>query len=219
LMSVARFSPVNEYKVVVKRQLALTSLEDFAVLLRDGHFDLGNGFHSTSYMNPHALFDRPSVVLRLAQDLLDVIELVPFFIKRQTQVVAGPVTGGAQLAFVMAAFLDGVSKKGARVFHAPIHKIDGKLMMRKHYQELVQGKRVLLADDVRNTGSTFKEAFELVSACGGEVIATTELYDRLSVIHELPVPNIPLAEYRLEQDLVPADQCPQCKLGIPITRF
>ena len=87
----------------VRRQ-ALRQLEDFAVLMRNGHFDYGNGFHGRVYLNPHQLFRHPSTIWRLAQDLLDVL---PGDLLEQTEVVAGPVVGGALLAHTLAGLLDG----------------------------------------------------------------------------------------------------------------
>jgi len=212
-------NPAKALNLDVKQALALSSLEEVGVLLRDIHVDYGNGFHGTSYINPHALLERAAVILRLAQDLLEVLELGSV-IKREIQVVSGPVTGGAQLALIMAAFLDGwAGKKKGPIFHAPIHRVNGGFLIRDHYKKVLKGRRVLLADDVRHTGATFVQCHKLITDCGGEVIATTELYDRMSVLMELPVPNIALAQYRLEQDLVPANDCVQCKLKVPITRF
>src|SRR5918995_3977909 len=86
------------------RQQALKKLQDFEVLMRQGHFDYGNGFHGRVYLNPHQLFRFPSTIWRLAQDLLDVL---PLDLLEQTEVVAGPVTGGALLAHTLAGLLDG----------------------------------------------------------------------------------------------------------------
>ena len=85
------------------RARALQDLRKSGVLMVDGHFDFGNGFHGTAYVNPHQLFRQPSTIWRVAQDLLEVI---PDDILQQTEVVAGPVTGGALLAHTMAGLLD-----------------------------------------------------------------------------------------------------------------
>ena len=37
------------------RRQALRQLEEFEVLMRNGHFDYGNGFHGRVYLNPHQL--------------------------------------------------------------------------------------------------------------------------------------------------------------------
>ena len=74
------------------------------MLMRDGHFDYGNGYHGRVYLNPHQLFRHPSTIWRLAQDLIDVL---PARFSSATEVVAGPATGGALLAHTIAGLLDG----------------------------------------------------------------------------------------------------------------
>ena len=55
------------------RQKALADLGESGVLMRDGHFDYGNGYHGSVYLNPHQFFRHPSTIWRFAQDLLDVL--------------------------------------------------------------------------------------------------------------------------------------------------
>src|SRR6059058_4189108 len=133
------------------RQQALKDLQQDEVLMLDGHFDYGNGYHGRVYLNPHQLFRHPSTIWRFAQDLID---LLPGDLVQRTEVVAGPVTGGALLAHTIAGLLD--SRRSLR--HPPCvfapfnyHPADG-LTLRPFYRRELGGKRVLLADDVRNTG-------------------------------------------------------------------
>ena len=74
----------------VTRERARKDMESLGVLMTDGHFDYGNGFHGRVYLNAHQLFRHPSTIWRLAQDLLDVI---PSDLQLKTEVVAGPATG------------------------------------------------------------------------------------------------------------------------------
>ena len=127
----------------------------------DGHFDYGNGYHGRVYLNPHQLFRHPSTIWRFAQDLLDV---VPAEILQQTEVVAGPATGGALLAHTIAGLLDSRrSLTHPPSLFAPFNfdPADGPDAPR-FYRREVAGKRVLLADDVRNTGETFARCAALV---------------------------------------------------------
>ena len=85
------------------REKALTDLQRHEVLMLNGHFDFGNGYHGRVYLNPHQLFRYPSTIWRFAQDLIDIL---PTSIVEQAEVVAGPVMGGALLAHTMAGLLD-----------------------------------------------------------------------------------------------------------------
>ena len=199
------------------REKALKDLQQEGVLMVDGHFDYGNGYHGRVYLNPHQLFRHPSTIWRFAQDL---IALLPSELVQQTEVVAGPVTGGALLAHTMAGLLD--SRRS--LTHPPCsfapfnYDAAGGFALRNFYRRELKNKRVLLADDVRNTGETFARCGSLVQDSGGTVLATVEICDRLEAISELGVPNIALAEYKAPENYR-AGECPLCQAGTPITRF
>lgn len=181
-----------------------------------GHFDFGNGYHGPVYVNPHGLFRQPSTIWRFAQDLLD---LMPGELMQQIEVVAGPATGGALLAHTIAGLLDSRrSLTHPPCLFAPFHLEPSGLAMREFYRRSLAGKRVLLADDVRNTGETFAKCAALVREAGGTVVATVEICDRMEALVDLGVPNIALAEFKAPENYRTAD-CPLCKAGTPITRF
>jgi orotate phosphoribosyltransferase len=200
-----------------RREKALKDLQQSEVLMIDGHFDYGNGFHGRVYLNPHQLFRHPSTIWRFAQD---VIDLMPSELVQKTEVVAGPVTGGALLAHTIAGLLDSRrSLTHPPCIFAPFnHDPAGGFTLRTFYRRELTGRRVLLADDVRNTGETFARCAALVEEAGGAVVATVEIYDRCEAIAELGVPNIALAEYRAPENYKAGD-CPLCKAGTPIARF
>jgi orotate phosphoribosyltransferase len=199
------------------KEKALKDLQRSEVLMLDGHFDYGNGYHGRVYLNPHQLFRHPSTIWRFAQDLLD---LMPTELTTQTEVVAGPVTGGALLAHTIAGLLD--SRRS--LTHPPCsfapfnYDPAGGFALRTFYRTELKGRRVLLADDVRNTGETFARCAALVNDAGGIVLATAEIYDRCESTIDLGVPNVALAEYRAPGNYK-ANQCPLCATGTPITRF
>jgi orotate phosphoribosyltransferase len=199
------------------RQRALEALKDSAVLMVDGHFDYGNGFHGRVYVNPHQLFRQPSMIWRFGQDLLDV---VPYDLVTAADVVAGPVTGGALLAHTLAGLIDSRrSLSHPRCEFAPFnYDPERGLRLRRFYASAIAGRRVLLADDVRNTGKTFDHCATLVRAAGAEVVGTVEIYDRLESVVDLGVPNIALVEYRAPGNYA-ADRCPLCRDGVPFTTF
>ena len=199
------------------RNKALKDLQESEVLMIEGHFDYGNGYHGRVYLNPHQLFRHPSTIWRFAQDLIDVL---PSELVQRTEVVAGPATGGALLAHTIAGLLD--SRRS--LTHPPCsfapftHDAGGGLTLRPFYRAELKGKRVLLADDVRNTGETFARAAALAREAGATVLATVEIYDRLEAIRDLGVPNISLAEYKAPENYK-VGECPLCREAVPITRF
>jgi orotate phosphoribosyltransferase len=200
-----------------RRRKALANLQEFEVLMIDGHFDYGNGYHGRLYLNPHRIFRQPSLIWRLGQDLL---EMIPDDVVSATEVVSGPMMGGALLAHTLAGLMDGRrSLNLPPTSFAPLSAdAGGELTLRPFYRDVVAGKRVLVADDVRNTGKTFERATALIEDAGGTVIATAEIYDRLEAIVKLDVPNFALAEYKAPENY-PVAECPLCRTGMPVTSF
>ena len=126
------------------RQKALKDLQRYEVLMLDGHFDFGNGYHGRVYLNPHQLFRYPSTIWRFAQDLIDVL---PASIVEQAEVVAGPVMGGALLAHTVAGLLDSRRPLSRpRTIFAPftVDAESGQALSR-FYQGQVKGREVLTA--------------------------------------------------------------------------
>jgi orotate phosphoribosyltransferase len=199
------------------REKAIRDLQQYQVLMLNGHFDFGNGYHGTLYLNPHQLFRYPSTIWRFAQDLLDVL---PASIIDATEVVTGPVTGGALLAHTIAGLLDSrrAITRPPTLFAPFTLDADCRHTFTRFYRSQVAGKQALVVDDVRNTGQTLARCVELVTEAGGSVLATAEIYDRLESMIDAGVPNVALAEYKAP-DNYPADACPLCKAGTPVTTF
>jgi orotate phosphoribosyltransferase len=199
------------------RDKALRNLQQYEVLMLNGHFDFGNGFHGRVYLNPHQLFRYPSTIWRFAQDLLDIL---PGSVVEAAEIVAGPVTGGALLAHTVAGLLD--SRRDitrAPTLFAPFSAdLDGGHGLSRFYRQQVRGRKVLLVDDVRNTGQTLARCAALVQQAEGTLIATAEIYDRMEAIVDLDVQNIALAEYKAPENY-PAAECPMCESRLPITSF
>jgi orotate phosphoribosyltransferase len=159
----------------------------------------------------------PSTIWRFAQDLLDIL---PASVVEATEVVAGPVTGGALVAHTIAGLLDSRREltRPATLFAPITLTTDCRHTLTRFYGKQVAGRKVLLVDDVRNTGQTQVRCAELVRKAGGTVLATAEIYDRMEAIADAGAPNFALAEYKAPENY-PADSCPLCRSGIPITTF
>ena len=199
------------------RTRAVQDLRQFEVVM-EGHFDYGNGYHGRLYLNPHQLFRYPSTIWRVAQDLIDVL---PPGITDAVTAVAGPVAGGALLAHTIAGLLDGRRPLTREPYSfAPLHQREpgGALALSRFYGGVVKGAKVLLVDDVRNTGQTFTHCAGLIAAAGGMVVATAQIVDRGEALVTLPVPNVALVEYPAPDNYAAA-ACPLCAQGIPVSAF
>ena len=183
----------------------------------DGHFDYGNGYHGRLYLNPHQLFRYPSTIWRVAQDLIDVL---PPGVTDAITVVAGPATGGALLAHTIAGLLDGRRPLTRAAYSfAPLHHgPDGAEGLSPFYAGVVKGAKVLLVDDVRNTGQTVRHCADLITAAGGTVVCTAQIVDRGEAVVTLDVPNIPLVDYPAPENH-PVAECPLCREGVAVTEF
>ena len=200
-----------------RREKALDDLRECGVVMQNGHYDYANGYHGSVYLNPHQLFRRPSTIWKFAQDLLDVL---PAPVVGSTEVVVGPVTGGALLAHTVAGLLDSRRELAReRTLFAPF-AVDAKCghSLSRFYRRELSGRKVLLVDDVRNTGQTLQRCAAQVGEAGGTVLATAQIYDRMEGVVDPGVPNVALAEYKATENF-PADECPMCKAGQPITSF
>jgi len=200
------------------REKALQDLQRQHVLMLNGHFDFGNGYHGAVYLNPHQLFRHPATIWRFAQDLLDVL---PASVLEATEVVAGPATGGALLAHTVAGLLDSrrdITRPPTLFAPFRVDNAECRHTLTRFYQSQVTGKKVLLVDDVRNTGQTLAACAALVRQAGGAVIATAEIYDRMEAIVDAGAPNVALAEYKAP-DNYPVAACPLCRSGVPVTTF
>ena len=190
---------------------ALANLQEHEVLMIDGHFDYGNGYHGRVYLNPHRIFRQPSLIWRFAQDLIDILP------ERSSSDGSRRRAGDGRRA---ARAHDGRAARRPAQPHASAVRVSRRsrptmasaLELRPFYQGVVAGKRVLLADDVRNTGKTFERAKAVIEQAGGTVIATVEICDRLEAIVDLGVPKIALAEYRAPENY-PVAECPMCGAG------
>lgn len=197
------------------RARALDDLRRFEVVM-DGHFDYGNGFHGKLYLNPHQLFQWPSTIWRVAQDLIDVM---PSEFAERAEVVAGPATGGALLAHTVAGLLDSRRPMTHPPYSfAPFGHHAGGAVLSPFYAGRLRGRRVLIVDDVRNTGTTLKQCADLAAQAGGTVIGTMQIIDRCEATVRLGVPNVALIEYKAPPNYAAA-QCPLCAADVPITAF
>src|SRR5690606_11017507 len=106
---------------------------------------------------------------------------------------------------------------GREVLALYAEKADDDLVLRRGYDRLVAGTRVLVVEDVINTGGSALKAVEAVRTAGGTVTAISVLVNRSpGVVTEASfgAPLLALAEFPAEA--WEAAECRLCREGKPI---
>jgi orotate phosphoribosyltransferase len=176
-----------------------------------GHFDLRTGYHGDVWLDLEALFLRPALLRPYVRALADRLR------KHHPDAVCGPMEGGAFLAQAIAEVLGAAFLPAARA-GAPT-EAGGYLL--PHVPEGISGWRVAIADDAVNAGTAVRACAELLRARGATPVAVAALLAlgpaSATVAQALFVPFY--AADRMQSQAWPADRCPLCASGIPLTHM
>jgi orotate phosphoribosyltransferase len=179
-------------------------------LLANDHFVYISGDHGSGWVAKDVIFVDLARVRRLAQLLSNAVE------QFDAEIICGPATGGLIVA-QWTAFELGLPAVFAE--HDPAHKkseLRGRFGLHRGYDRLVHGKRVLVVDDVVNTGLSVRQTADAVKSAGGNVVAAACLVHRGNV--DAAGISVPEYAYLLEYDIPnwPAAECPLCEAGVPV---
>lgn len=167
----------------------------------EGHFLLTSGLHSPVYWEKFRVLQHPRYTEELCQLIAD------HFKRENTQVVAGPTTGGIIIAFEVAKLL------GVRGIFA---EKEGEERVFRRGFAINPGERVLIVDDVLTTGGSIIEVMKAVRKLGGNIIGIGVLLDRSEQKKDFGLPlfsclSVTTPTYKPEE-------CPLCAAGIPLVK-
>jgi orotate phosphoribosyltransferase len=182
---------------------AAAILAEVGAVITGSHVVYTSGRHGAAYVNKDAVYPHTARVSELCRLLADGARAL------RPQVVCGPALGGIILSQWTGHHL------GARAVYA--EKLPaGGLGLRRGYDRLVAGRRVLVVEDVLNTGGSVRDTVSAVRDAGGEVVAVAALCNRGGVTAaDLDVPAL-IALLELSLDSWEAAACPLCRDGVPI---
>lgn len=176
-------------------------------ILTETHAVYASGRHGSAYVNKDAIY--PHV-----NDLSTLCRLMASgFVEDGVDVVVAPALGGIALTQWIAHHL---SVDGREVLAVYAEKSGDGFALTRGYDQLVAGKRVLIAEDILTTGGSVAKVVSSVEAVGGVVIGVVALCNRGAVLAEtLGVSRLQaLVDVNLES--WSEDECPLCKRGVPI---
>jgi orotate phosphoribosyltransferase len=184
------------------------------ITARDGHFVYESGHHGELWLELDALFTRPRALRPF------VVELARRLAPYETDVICGPMVGGAFLAQLIAEEM-GVEFVHALRFTA---ERDTNTLYPVSYQipqalrGRIAGRTVAVVDDVINAGSAVRATVADVLACDARPVVIAALL----VLGSSPATfaaesGIGLeALARRDNHLWPPSDCPLCARGIPL---
>jgi orotate phosphoribosyltransferase len=192
-------------------------LRSHAILEHD-HFVYDSGQHGSGWIDKDVIneyTDREDGLCHMLAELLR--DLTP-------EVVCGPATGGLIVSQWTAHAL-GVRSVFAehdptRATTGPDGPVRGPFILRRGYDQVVHGQRVVIVDDVANTGLSVRQTADAVRAAGGQVVAAGVLMTRGNATSA----DVGVVDFRylLEYQIPswPAATCKLCQAGVPInTRY
>jgi orotate phosphoribosyltransferase len=168
--------------------------------LREGHFILASGRHSSLYLEKFQVLQHPAETERLCS------AIAMWARSLEVATVAGPTTGGIILAHEIARQL------GLRAIYAERRDGASGREFRRAFA-LAPGERVLVVDDIVTTGGSVQETIDAVRAAGGSVAGAAVLVDRSGGSARLDVPLHAL--WRLDIPSYAIAECPLCAKGVP----
>jgi orotate phosphoribosyltransferase len=177
-------------------------LAEAQAIVTGSHVVYTSGKHGSAYVNKDAVYPNTARVSELCRHLADAAR------PQRPEVVCGPATGGIILATWTGHHL------GVPAVYA--EKADGGMALRRGYDRLVAGKRVLVVEDILNTGGSVRDTVAAVRAAGGEVVAVAALVNRGGVTAADVGAPVLVALLDVALDAWEADACPLCRDGVPV---
>ena len=183
---------------------------------RAGHFVGTSGLHMGTYINKDAIYPHVKEVSQLCE------EMAKRFEKDNIEAVVGPAVGAVILSTWTAHHLSELL--GREIWGVYADKDgNGGFVIRRGYDKLISGKRVLVVEDLTTTGGSIKKVVEAARGVGAEVVGAVAICNRGDVsAAQIGLPAQAGAPPRFESLVTvglsqwPADKCELCERNIPV---
>ncbi len=187
-------------------------LERLKVVITESHVVYTSGKHGSAYVNKDAIYPHTTETSRLCGLIAHM------FMSDRVEVVIAPAVGGCILSNRVAEHLTMWGKEWGvnEVFGVYADKDGEDFVIKRGYDKLVRGKRVLVVEDVLTTGGSVKKVVKATRIAGGHVVGVGALCNRGDITSEdVDVPRLE-ALINVKLDSWDESNCPLCKGGVPI---
>jgi orotate phosphoribosyltransferase len=192
-------------------QEVLQLLQEAKAVITNSHFVYTSRKHGSAYVNKDAVYPHTQMTSALCQAMAEK------FVDEGVDVVIAPAVGGVILTTWVAHHLSELCGREVLAVYAEKAEDSDTFVIKRGYDKLVAGKRVLVVEDVLTTGGSAKKVVEATRAAGGYVVGLSVLCNRGGItatdVAEVPtlvaLTNVPLDAYD-------EAECPLCADDVPI---
>lgn len=199
-------------------------LEEVGAVITDNHFVLTSGKHGTAFVDWVAVLNAAKAARATSKALAEMLVDLDF------AVIAGPTHTGDKLAFSLADALLNFGREVVPVYVQEITEkrrvtIDGvesevKIVLEgrnfpRGQVAKIEGRKVLVIDDVLTTGGTIRKTLAAVREAGGIPVHVVVACNRSSLSGEFD--GLPLVELlNIPMDQWEEEDCQACIAKVPL---
>lgn len=194
----------------MEEEKILSILKKVGAILTDDHIVLVSGRHTHSYINPDKILPDTEINFKLGKMFAEKLK------NKDIDIVIGPAYGGIIFSQWVAYHLSKLKKK--KILSIFTEKTPERhQIFERGFEKLVQGKKVLIVEDVTATGSSVQKVIKAVDMAGGKVEEVCVIINRDSKLvnsKTIGAPFSSLAEFNIES--YDEKNCPLCRRKVPI---
>lgn len=188
----------------------LSILKEVKAVITDDHFVYTSGKHGSVYINKDAIYPHTELSSKVGELFAEKTHDIDI------DVVIAPALGGIVLSQWTAYHLS--KRKNKEVLGVYTEKdTDENQVLKRGYDKLIQGKNVLVIEDLTNTGGSVKKVISTVQSVDATVTAIGVMVNRNPEKVNEEFFNLPFFSLgTLEATAWESDDCPLCQKQIPI---
>ncbi len=197
--------------IQITEEKVLKVLRDCNAVITDSHIVYTSGKHGSAYVNKDAVYPHTKITSWLCE------AFAWQFAKQGIEAVIGPEKRGIILAQWTAHHLSCPRIREVLAVYAEKADDGESFVIKRGYDKLISGKKVLVVEDVLTTGGSAKKVVEAVRAIGGKVAGLAVLCNRGGITPK-DVGEVPklFALVNLKLDSWEEDSCHLCDTGVPL---
>lgn len=189
----------------------LETLERVGALIQNSHLVYTSGRHGSAYVNKDAIYPHTQVTSHLCWSMAE------HFRDAEVDVVLAPAVGGIILSQWIAHHLTEMSQREVLAVYAEKSGTEAEFVIKRGYDKLISGKRVLVVEDILTTGGSVKKVVKLVKLAGATVVGVAAICNRggISADQLGAVPEL-FSLVKISLDSWEEKNCELCAKNIPI---